>query len=340
MARLLDGSEASIHAATEQLVRGGLVGLPTETVYGLAADANNPVAVRGIFDAKGRPHDHPLIAHIAPPTLRTAAAWRAALEPLVTQVPASALQLAQLFWPGPLTLVFQRREGVCEATAGGLSTLAVRCPAHPVAQALLLAAQSQGVLAVAAPSANRFGRVSPTTAAHVMDEFDASLSDAELVVIDGGACEVGIESSIVDCSSERPALLRPGLLSADALAQAMGHSLAGPSARTPKVSGSLESHYAPQARVQLLSAAQLAQQWAALSADQRAATAVYARHASTLPAVRVAHNMGTDAQACAHELFAVLRALDQAEVSHIWVERPPVGPEWAGVSDRLQRAAA
>ncbi len=340
MALLLDDSDASVTLAAAHLARGGLLGLPTETVYGLAADANQAAAVASIFSAKGRPSDHPLIAHIAAPEQSTEAEWLAALLPFVEEIPPFALTLAQAFWPGPLTLVFRRRAHVCEATAGGLSTLAVRSPAHPVAQRVLRAAQALGVIGVAAPSANRFGKVSPTTADHVMDEFAAQLSDDALLVLDGGACQVGIESTIVDCSRARPVLLRPGMLSAEALGQVLGQPIAGPDAQAPKVSGSLESHYAPDARVLLWSAASLHAAWAALSATERVRTAVYAPAASGLQGVVWSHEMPADAQACAHELFAVLRALDQPEVAHIWVQQPPATPDWAGVNDRLQRAAA
>lgn len=340
MALLLDGSDASIARAAAQLARGGLLGLPTETVYGLAADANNAAAVASIFSAKGRPSDHPLIAHIAAPAQRSVDAWREALAPFVQDVPPFALTLAQAFWPGPLTLVFRRRPDMCEATAGGLTTLAVRCPAHPLAQRVLQTAQALGVVGVAAPSANRFGKVSPTTAAHVMDEFANQLSDEALCVLDGGACQVGIESTIVDCSRASPVLLRPGMLSVSALSEVLGQAIGGPDAHAPKVSGSLESHYAPDARVQLWPAATLRSAWGALSAAQRAVTAIYAPQSQAFHGAVCAHDMPVDAQACAHELFAVLRALDQPDVRHIWVQQPPHTADWAGVNDRLQRAAA
>ena len=178
----------AIAQAVQTLVDGALLGLPTETVYGLAADANNPAAVAAIFAAKGRPADHPLIVHVAPqPTVES---WRALLDTLCDRVPDMAWSLIDAFWPGPLTLILPRRSGVCTAAAGGQSTIGVRCPSHPIAVAVLREAAARGVIGVAAPSANRFGRVSPTTAAHVRSEFEGRLADNELLILDGGDCAV------------------------------------------------------------------------------------------------------------------------------------------------------
>ena len=338
MALLHPASPSTVDAAAAQLARGGLLGLPTETVYGLAADANNPAAVHAIFAAKGRPANHPLIVHVAPP--EAAEDWTAVLQRWACEVPPMALALANAFWPGPLTLVLRRQAGVGEAAAGGLPTLAVRCPAHPVALAVLRATKTLGVHGVAAPSANRFGRVSPTTASHVMDEFAASLSDQALLVIDGGPSDVGIESTIVDCSRSHPVLLRPGMISAARLEQTLLQAVRPPDAHAPAVSGSLASHYAPRAKVRLWDAADIAPAWAALHASDRTHTAVYAPQASALNDVIHHHDMPTDAAACAHELFAVLRALDVAQVQTIWVAQADHTPAWAGIADRLQRAAA
>lgn len=359
MALLTHAQPEAIAAAAQHLARGGLLGLPTETVYGLAADVGNDAAVRAIFAAKGRPADHPLIAHIAAPDDGD---WAAALAPFAQRVPDWALRAAAQLWPGPLTLVLPRRAGICELAAGGLPTLAVRCPAHPAAQAILRAAQALGVMGVAAPSANRFGRVSPTTAQHVLDEFADRLDDRALLIVDGGACDVGIESTIVDASRAQPVLLRPGMLPPDTLAQALGQAVAPPDAQAPKVSGSLASHYAPRARVHLLPPDAIAPRWAALSPSARAHTAVYAPlpvlqqlsasaaggaaigaaiGAESAAATKTPHHaMPQDPAACAHELFAVLRALDQAHIQDIWVAQAPDTPAWAGVNDRLRRAAA
>ena len=337
-------SDPGVQAAARQLASGGLLGLPTETVYGLAADAGQPDAVRRIFTAKGRPADHPLNDHLPP-------ARHSGVDHHALEVPAFARALMDAFWPGPLTLIVPRRPGVAEAAAGGQASVGLRCPAHPVAQAVLQAAQALGVQGVAAPSANRFGRVSPTTAAHVMQEFE-TLSADELLVLDGGACQVGIESTIVDATRGQPVLLRPGMITADQLSRACGlpvlapHELALTTAAAPKASGTLESHYAPNARVRLMDADTLKQALQLLGTDVKPGTiAVYARQRPPGPPnpkkARLAWRpMPGDAATCAHELFAVLRELDSLGVALIWVETPPDSPEWQGVRDRLQRAAA
>jgi len=314
----------AVQAAARRLADGELLGLPTETVYGLAARADQDGAVAKIFAAKGRPSDHPLIVHVLD---------AAAAEPFADHLPATARRLMEGFWPGPLTVIVPRKAGMAEAAAGGHATVALRSPAHPVARAVLAAARELGVQGVAAPSANRFGRVSPTLAKHVVEEFGP-----ELMVLDGGACEVGIESSIVDCSRAAPALLRPGLLSRARIEAALGQPLANPDAAAPKASGTLAAHYAPTAHVRLLEAGQLA----LLSATAAAGgglegVAVYSR--ARLPAWRW-QAMPADPAAAAHELFAVLRALDAAGAREIWVESPPRDPAWDGVRDRLSRAAA
>ncbi|MCE4557277.1 L-threonylcarbamoyladenylate synthase [Roseateles cellulosilyticus] len=322
---LLPGNDSdAIQAAAQRLAEGGLLGLPTETVYGLAARADDDAAVAQIFAAKGRPSDHPLIVHVLD---------AAGGEPFAGQLPAIARRLMDAFWPGPLTVIVPRRPGVASGAAGGQATIALRAPAHPVARAVLAAARALGVAGVAAPSANRFGRVSPTLARHVVDEFGPGL-----MVLDGGACEVGIESSIVDCSRERPALLRPGLLSRERIEAVLGEPLAEPDATAPKASGTLAAHYAPAARVRLMTADRLA----LLSATAAASgglegVAVYSR--ARLPAWRW-QALPADPAAAAHELFAVLRSMDAAGAREIWVEAPPADPAWDGVRDRLSRAAA
>ena len=237
---------ASIAAAADTLRAGGLLGLPTETVYGLAADAQNPAAVARIFSAKGRPAEHPLIVHV----LDAAAAAHFASE-----IPAFAQALMQAFWPGPLTLILPRRAGVAGAAAGGQDSIGLRCPAHPVALGVLAACAGLAppMLGLAVPSANRFGRVSPTTAAHVQDEFGPAL-----LILDGGPCAVGIESTIVDCTRGQPVLLRPGAITPAELAAVCGQDvmqpqdLADSTQAAPRASGTLASHYAPRARVRLM----------------------------------------------------------------------------------------
>ena len=326
---------AAIEAAAQRLAAGGLVGMPTETVYGLAADAGNASAVRGIFEAKGRPSDHPLIVHIPP---AEAGDWRSAVAPLAHSVPDFAVALMQAFWPGPLTLILPRRPEVAAVAAGGQDSVGVRCPAHPVAQALLVAARAHGVPGVAAPSANRFGRVSPTTAAHVADEF-ADLPDDELLILDGGACPVGIESTIVDCSRGVPVLLRPGMITPAQIESVCGQPLRARDEAAPRASGTLESHYAPRARVRLMDGPQLQAALDLLGADAKN-IAVYARTALSSARGVEQRRMPSAAGACAQELFAVLRELDATGVKLIWVETPPAGADWDGVRDRLQRAAA
>ena len=321
--------------AAQVLAQGGLVGLPTETVYGLAADALNPQAVAAIFHAKGRPANHPLIVHVAD-------AAQVAL--FAHDVPAFAKRLMQAFWPGPLTLILPKQPGVADAAAGGHATIALRCPAHPMAQAVLKAAQHLGVQGVAAPSANLFGSVSPTNAAHVREAFPT------LLVLDGGACDIGIESTIIDCTRGAPVLLRPGMLSLSQLTEAAGVPVLyaprheHPSTSTadtgldqaPAAPGSMASHYAPRARVRLMTADAMLLCWA----DQQVQVAMWTRTRLPLPADVRWVKMPSDASECAHDLFAQLRALDAEGVQEIWVETPPDGEAWEGVRDRLQRAAA
>jgi len=333
MPLLLNASATdAIEQAALRLAQGSLVGLPTETVYGLAADADNASAVRRIFEAKGRPADHPLIVHVAPDAPRTA------VDHYAASVPAFAARLMDAFWPGPLTLILPRRSDVAAVAAGGQDSVGLRCPSHPVAQAVLRAAAAHGVRGVAAPSANRFGRVSPTTAAHVADEF-AALPDAELLILDGGACPVGIESTIVDATRGAPVLMRPGMITVEQLQKVCGLHVRPRDEAAPRASGTLASHYAPRAKVRLMDAKMLQAALDVLGDDARH-IAVYAR--APLRAARgvAVRRMPDDAGAAAQELFAVLRSLDTTGVRLIWVETPPGDSAWDGVRDRLERAAA
>jgi len=330
---------AAIEAAAQRLAAGELVGMPTETVYGLAADAGHASAVRSIFEAKGRPSDHPLIVHLPPCDPGDGGTdWRAAVAPFAHQVPDFAVALMQAFWPGPLTLILPRRPDVAAVAAGGQDSVGLRCPAHPVAQALLIAARAHGVLGVAAPSANRFGRVSPTTAAHVAEEF-AALGDDRLLILEGGPCLVGIESTIVDCSRGAPVLLRPGMLTPAQIEAASGQPLLARDEAAPRASGTLDSHYAPRAQVRLMSAQQIQAALDLLGADARH-IAVYTLAPMRAARAVVQRRLPADAAAAAQALFAVLRELDATGVKLIWVEAPPEGSQWDGVRDRLQRAAA
>ena len=322
---VIKDGDGALAAAAQRLAEGGLVAFPTETVYGLGARADDDAAVARIFAAKGRPADHPLIVHVA--SAEAAAHFAEKLNP-------DAQRLMAAFWPGPLTLIVARRPGVAAAAAGGQASIGLRLPAHPLAQALLAEAAHRGVPGVAAPSANRFGRVSPTTAAHVVQEFGP-----DLLVLDGGSCPVGIESAIVDCTREQPALLRPGQLSRLQIEGVLGRPLVAPDAASPRVSGTLASHYAPTAPVRLWPRAALQARLLA-PAPAGGVVAVYSRLSPTGSPGWVYRVMPETAAATAHELFSVLRDLDSAGVAAIWVESPPPGAEWDGVRDRLQRAAA
>lgn len=325
---ILDGQqEAAVSAAADHLAAGGLVAFATETVYGLGARADDDAAVAAIFAAKGRPADHPLIVHVA--TLDDARHFGDLSAP-------AALQLAERFWPGPLTLIVPRRPGVGAAAAGGQASIGLRMPSHPVALALLRAAAARGVRGVAAPSANRFGRVSPTRAAHVADEFGPGM-----MVLDGGDCPLGIESAIVDCTRGTPALLRPGVLDRTAIETVLGQALQAAGHDAPRASGTLEAHYAPNARLRLMDGPMLRNALEVLQGGPAPqGLAVYSRTVRQAPPGIALRAMPDDAGAVAHELFAVLRDFDAQGARLIWVETPPPGPLWDGVRDRLARAAA
>lgn len=327
----------SINAAAQALQRGDLVGLPTETVYGLAADAGNDAAVAKIFDAKGRPANHPLIVHVASAQ---------GVQRFASQVPDFAQKLIDAFWPGPLTLILPRRPEVAAVAAGGQNSVGLRCPSHAIAQAVLQSAEALGVYGVAAPSANLFGRVSPTTAAHVAAEFGH-----DLLIIDGGPCEVGIESTIVDCTRASPVLLRPGVLTPQQLSDACGVMVLTTDSlevQAPRASGTLESHYAPTAKVLLMTRSELQQaidaQLSATHLSSKVDTiAVWSCSPVQVPAAYVDQikyqPMPRTASDCAHRLFAQLREFDAQGVAQIWVESPPLTPEWDGIRDRLKRAS-
>ena len=315
--------DQNIVHAVAVLKAGGLVAFPTETVYGLGADASSAAAVAKIYAAKGRPANHPLIVHVAD-------AVQLALWARV--VPPAAHTLAETYWPGPLTLILKRAARVPDAVTGGQDTVALRVPAHPVALALLRAFGG----GVAAPSANRFGRVSATTAQHVQREFGETVG----CVLDGGACELGIESTIVDLSRGEPVLLRPGHITGEQLERVLGRPLRAPDASAPRAPGTLARHYAPQTPVMLMEA-DLVLELAASLTRQGRRVAVLARSAlqplqdgiTWIAAPR-------DAVAYGHALYANLRALDDAGCDALLVEEPPPGPEWTAVRDRLMRAAA
>ena len=330
----------AIAQAAAQLAAGELVAFPTETVYGLGGDAQNPAAVAAIYAAKGRPANHPVIVHFSPEA--DPGYWS-------DQVTPAARKLMDAFWPGPLTLILKRAPHIPDAVSGGQDSVGLRCPSHPVAQALLreFARIKGGQGGVAAPSANRFGRVSPTSAQHVRDEF-AGLPGVSVHVLDGGEAAVGIESTIVDLSRGFPALLRPGHITPEQIAEVLGEMPRLPmhDADAPRASGTLKAHYAPRTPLYLCDAGQFAPALAVRADRERVAVAAFGSTLATLPAeisasadiVKIV--LPATSAALATDLYAMLRRLDRANVSHILFERLPDTPAWAAVGDRLGRAAA
>ncbi|MGE5088685.1 MAG: L-threonylcarbamoyladenylate synthase [Candidatus Levyibacteriota bacterium] len=315
--------DAAIGEAAALLRAGELVAFPTETVYGLGADASNPVALRRLFEAKGRPADHPVIVHVL--GFAEAERWSAAM-------PAGARALAEAFWPGPLTLIVPRSDRAGDAVTGGQASVGLRAPSHPVARALL--AEFGG--GIAAPSANRFGHVSPTTAQHVADD----LADAVALILDGGPCDVGIESTIVAFDGDTPLLLRPGGIGADAVARVLGRAPVAGGASAPRASGTLASHYAPRTPSALVSGEALRAELVQL-ADRDERVAVLARDIAIPEGFDgVWIRAPRDAVAYARALYANLRRLDAAGADAILIEDVPADRAWTAVRDRLMRATA
>lgn len=349
-------SSAVINEAVQTLRDGGLVAFPTETVYGLGADAKNPEAIKKIFTAKGRPSNHPLIVHLAAPDIFDQAQidWVALLAPWVRDLSEEALKLVNTFWPGPLTLVFKKDKSVLNELTGGQDTVAMRAPAHRIAQELLRKFKG----GVVAPSANRFGKVSPTSAADVRSEFEGML---DLMVLDGGDCEVGIESTIIDLSSgDKVVLLRPGAITPSEIFAKTGVKVYLPGEvkvsqagnekanekieELPRVSGSLRAHYAPTTPLRLYAPGRVLD---ALSEfpdiKSRVAVAVWDSESSLVlddhPSTDVEEVIvPSNSTTFASKLYRSLRDLDQQGWDLILYPEPPVGEEWDGVRDRLQRA--
>lgn len=324
----MTAQRADVARAAALLRAGELVAFPTETVYGLGADARNPLAIGKIFAAKGRPAEHPLIVHLPDASH---------LERWAVDIPELALRLAAAFWPGPLTLILKRHAAVPDAVTGGQDTVGLRVPDHPLALQLLCEFGGANGGGLAAPSANRFGRVSPTTAAHVREE----LGDSVAMILDGGPCAVGIESTILDLSAGEARILRPGMLDAATIGAVLGYvPKFGGQQDAPRVSGSMESHYAPRTPLRLVALADLAgTAREALGAGRRvavlAAQPLAFRHDSLLycPA-------SADPVQFAHDLYARLRELDAMGCDLILAAAPPAGESWRAVADRLRRAAA
>ena len=315
-------SPDDIAFAANVLRSGGLVAFPTETVYGLGADAANERAVMTVFSTKGRPADHPLIVHLA--TAAEMTRW-------ARDIPDVAWRIAERFWPGPLTLILRRAPGVSDAVTGGQDTIGLRVPAHPVALALLKAFGG----GIAAPSANRFGCISPTSAAHVLAEFGHSLP----CVIDGGRCEIGLESTILDLSGGSPRVLRPGAITPAALNQILNTELATSTDNVPRVPGSLASHYAPETPLRLLPRAELTAAALALLQRGQTVTVVSSQPAEIHQSACHWLMMPDNAAQYGQSLYALLRDIDKSACDYILIELPPAQMQWEAVSDRLTRAA-
>lgn len=332
--KILGSDQLAITEAAALLEQGKLVAFPTETVYGLGADAENPSAVAAIYAAKGRPANHPVIVHVAE---------HADLQRWVQHIPTEAEKLIQAFWPGPLTLILKRSSHIPDAVSGGQDTIGLRCPSHPVALNLLKQFK-KGQGGIAAPSANRFGHVSPTSAQHVMTEFSELQANVIAGLIDGGASEVGIESTIIDCSrisTNGIVLLRPGYITAEQITAVIGLEVKAPDQAAPRVSGALDAHYAPRTPLLLIKQDELQQVMKRLEANQQSFVVMTCGggQSSFQPSALMTHQLPLDAKAYAHGLYAGLRLLDEKKAQIMLVELPPQDEAWRGVNDRLRRAA-
>jgi L-threonylcarbamoyladenylate synthase len=315
--------QEDIDRAVEALREGEVIAFPTETVYGLGADAQNPDAVRRVFELKGRPATHPLIVHIDHPRL---------LERWALTVPPAAHALAGKFWPGPLTLVLRRAPAVDLAITGGQDTVAVRVPGHPVAQQLLRAFGG----GIAAPSANRYGRVSPTRADHVREEF----GDSVRVVLDGGDCKIGLESTIVSCVDTVPRVLRPGSITLSELRAVVPEIQGRAEGEAPRVPGSDVKHYAPTTPLSIVQSRKLEEVVTQLTADHERVAVLAMRPPRVANKFMTWINAGRRAEIYGRELYVNLRTLDNSGAHEILVEEVPAGEAWDAIRDRLRRAAS
>lgn len=323
MVKIVRANASELENAVQALRDGELVAFPTETVYGLGANAQNPAAVRRVFELKGRPANHPVIVHLDSPRY---------LHRWVREMPQAATRLAERFWPGPLTMVLPRQANVHDIVTGGQDTVAVRVPSHPMAQQLLTAFGG----GIAAPSANRYGRLSPTRADHVRDEF----GEAVRVILDGGECQVGLESTIVAFEGESARLLRPGVVTLAQLKSVVGEVLTGASASTPRAPGSTAAHYAPRTPMQIVPQDEIDARASGLSeGGQRIAVLAQRLPLRTYPYVTWI-NAGRRAEAYGHDLYANLRVLDKAGCALILVQDVPQEERWDAIRDRLRRGAA
>ena len=316
---------AEISDAVRILRTGGLVAIPTETVYGLAADASNAAAIRHLYAVKGRPPGHPVIVHIA--GIEAMPRWAA-------RIPDDARRLAEAFWPGPLTLILSRTSAAVDEVTGGLNTVGLRVPNHPLALALLRAFDG----GLAAPSANRFGKVSPTTAGDVR----ADLGNAVDLILDGGPCEVGVESTIVDCSEDGalPVILRPGGVTAEQIETVLGHPVRRAAEGPSRAPGMLPAHYAPQAQVLIAESLDDALGLAVAHSGTGKRTGLLTPATSAAPPGVVALVAGDTPEAYAATLYDRLREADRLGLDLLVVVPPPARGVGVAVRDRLARAAA
>lgn len=323
--------QKAIAEAVRILDAGGLVAMPTETVYGLAADADNEEAVLNTYRAKGRPTDHPLIVHVAS---AEDIPWWAESTP-------EAEELARRYWPGPLTLVLKKKPRCGLWVTGGQDTVALRCPSHPWAHALLKAFGGPKHRGLTAPSANSFGRISPSCARHVADDLGVKPAGKLDMILDGGTCEYGIESTMLNLSSGRPEILRHGVITREMLEEALGCEVPDAGKDAPKASGRLKSHYAPKTKAELLSEEALILRAKALSAEGlRLAVLAPERLKAKLPEVATFISAPGSALAYGAFLYEALHELDASHADRILIAAPPSTPEWAAVDDRLGRATA
>src|SRR3974390_348379 len=323
MVRVVRATQVEIETAGQALRDGELVSFPTETVYGLGANAQNPAAVRRIFEGKGRPPDHPVIVHLDSPRY---------LHRWVREVPESAVRLAEVFWPGPLTMVMPRAASVHDVITGGQDTVAIRVPAHPMAQQLLTAFGA----GIAAPSANRYGRLSPTRAEHVREE----LGDAVRVILDGGECQLGLESTLVSFEEGGVRLLRPGGVPTARLRQVVGELLGGDPGAVPRVPGSPPSHYAPLTPMTIVPTGEIDARAAAASSGGRRVAVLAQRLPLRAHKYVTWINAGRRPEIYGHDLYTNLRTLDKAGCQQILVQAVPEGERWDAIRDRLLRAAS
>jgi L-threonylcarbamoyladenylate synthase len=323
MVRIVRASQVEIDTAVQTLRDGELVAFPTETVYGLGANAQNPAAVRKIFAAKGRPENHPLIVHLDSPRF---------LHRWVREVSDTATKLAERFWPGPLTMVLPRALNVHDVVTGGQDTVAIRVPSHPMAQQLLTAFGG----GIAAPSANRYGRLSPTRPEHVRDE----LGDAVKVILDGGECQIGLESTILAVNGSEVRLLRPGAVTAGQLRTVIGDVLIGAALDSPRVPGSGPSHYAPTTSMTIVPAGEIDAHAATLSSGGRRIAVLAQRLPLKSHKYVTWINAGRRPEQYGHDLYANLRTLDRAGCQQILVQAVPDDERWDAIRDRLVRAAS